>query len=215
MSALNAAPDAPSHYLRSKGEAENLVHSSENVHVTSFRPSVIFGPSDSFFNRFAALLRITPGVFPLACADALFAPVYVGDLSEAMIRTLLDPYYYGKRLEICGPKTYTLKQLVEYAAKCAGLKRIIVPLPDFLSRIQATMFDLGGFAFNLIGVEKPFSMDNYQSLKLDSVSNHNDLGSLGIKPTSIEAVVPYYLSPAQSYTRNDKFRRNSSRSQAH
>lgn len=213
MSALNAAPDAPSHYLRSKGEAENLVHGSENIHVTSYRPSVIFGPEDSFFNRFATLLKLTPVFFPLACADARFAPVYVGNVADAMIKTLNNPYYYGKRLEICGPGTYTLKQLVEYTAKCAGMKRIVVPLPDILSRIQATMFDLAGFVFNLIGMQKPFSMDNYQSLKIDSVTSQNSLQTLGINPASIEAIVPQYLSPKFLNSPYDEFRRHSHRNQ--
>ncbi|NIN35081.1 MAG: hypothetical protein GTO60_08350 [Gammaproteobacteria bacterium] len=76
------------------------------------------------------------------------------------------------------------------------------------------MFDLSGFAFNLIGMEKPFSMDNYQSIKLDSITNQNSLERLGINPTSIESIVPQYLSSTNSYSRYDKYRRHSGRGQS-
>ncbi|MEK7261977.1 MAG: NAD-dependent epimerase/dehydratase family protein, partial [Pseudomonadota bacterium] len=79
MSALNASLNAPSHYLRTKAMGEDTVHraAADGMHVTSFRPSVIFGPRDSFINRFAGLLKLAPGVFPLACPDSKFQPVYV------------------------------------------------------------------------------------------------------------------------------------------
>src|SRR5690606_4508306 len=127
--------------------------------VTSFRPSVIFGPGDSFFNRFARLLKRVPLVFPLACPNARFAPVYVGDVAEAFARALKDPQLYGRRLALCGPREYTLQQLVAYTAECLGLRRLILPLPDFLSRIQAAIFDF------VPG--KPFSTDNYRSTLVD------------------------------------------------
>ena len=110
MSALNAnVNENHSRYLKTKGEGENLVHQSPGIDVTSFQPSVVFGPGDSFFNRFAALLRMTPGpVFPLACAGARFAPVYVGDLVEAFAQALDNSETVGQRLELCGPTSYTL-----------------------------------------------------------------------------------------------------------
>ena len=186
MSALNADPvKGPSHYLKSKGEAEDLLHAGEGISVTSFRPSVIFGPGDDFFNRFAGLLRITPGLFPLACADARFAPVYVGDVAEAFVRSLNDSAYFGKRFDLCGPREYSLAELVRYTARCCGLQRIILPLPDAVSRIQAAVFDF------IPG--KPFSTDNYLSTKIDSICKCNDLRTLGILPTALEGVVPNYL----------------------
>ena len=190
MSALNADIAGPSHYLRTKGEAEDLLHGAGDLIVTSYRPSVIFGPGDSFFNRFASLLKFAP-VFPLACANARFAPVFVEDVAEAMARTLRDPDWYGRRVQLCGPSVYTLEQLVRYTAECAGMRRAIVPLPDLLSRIQAALLDFLPFgAF----MDKPFSTDNYLSAKADSVCTSNDFEALGIHPTALEAVVPSYLS---------------------
>ena len=204
MSALNAdAAAGPSHYLRTKGEAEDLVHAAGDLRVTSFRPSVIFGRDDSFFNRFAGLLRLTPLVFPLACANARFAPVSVIDVAEAMARARSDPATYGRRLELCGPEVYTLRELVEYTARCLALRRRVLPLPDALARLQAAICDF------VPG--KPFSTDNYLSCSVDSVSVQNDLPELGIVPTPITAVVPRYLSGDFSRQRYNLFRSQSRR----
>ncbi|MBI1731364.1 MAG: complex I NDUFA9 subunit family protein [Gammaproteobacteria bacterium] len=208
MSALNADAAGPSHYLRTKGEAEDLLHGATDLIVTSFRPSVIFGADDSFFNRFATLLRLTPLVFPLACAGARFAPVFVEDVAEAIARTLRNPDCYGRRMQFCGPNVYSLVQLVRYTAQCAGLRRAVVPLPDVLARIQAALFDfwlLGAF------IEKPFSTDNYLSAKLDSVCTCNDLAALGIQPTALEAVVPQYLAHGGTRARYYFYRSQPSR----
>jgi NADH dehydrogenase len=204
MSALNAdARSGPSHYLRSKGQAEDIVHAAVDLRVTSFRPSVIFGREDSFFNRFARLLRLAPGVFPLACAAARFAPVYVGDVAEAFWRSLFDPDQYGRRLQLCGPREYSLQQLVEYTARCIGVSRRVVPLPDVVSRIQAALFDF------VPG--KPFSTDNYLSTRVASTCACNDLPALGIAPVALETVVPAYLSDHDQRSRYGQFRSESRR----
>ncbi len=212
MSALNADTSGASHYLRTKGEAENLVHEADGILTTSFRPSVIFGPEDSFFNRFATLLKLIPGVFPLACPDARFAPVYIDDLTSAMAQTLKDNNYYGKRLDICGNEEYTLYELLKFTVDCLGLKRMIIPLPDFFSRLQAIEFDMAGFIFNLLKFEKPFSMDNYHSLSCDSVSTQNTLGQFVDTPVSIKTVVPQYLKDKSFRSSYTHFRRSSRRS---
>ncbi len=183
MSALNAdAKNGVSHYLVSKGEAEDLLHATPELQVTSFRPSIIVGPGDSFFNRFAALLKMTP-ILPLACANTRFAPVYVGDVVEVIRRSITDTRTHGQRYELCGPKTYTLKQLVEYTAQIIGGYHKVVGLGRSLSWLQANIFEY------LPG--KPFSRDNYRSLQKDSVCAK--AFPLGITPTPIEAVVPAYL----------------------
>jgi NADH dehydrogenase len=188
MSALHAnEANGPSTYLKTKGEAENRTHTlgQPQLRVTSFRPSIIFGPDDSFFNRFAGLLQSIPGPFPLACPEARFAPVYVGDVAEAFARTLDDRQSWGQHYELCGPRVLTLKQLVEYTAKCLGKPKLIIGLSQRLSALQARMLGM------LPG--KPMSYDNYLSLQVPSVCNDDGLARLGIEPTDIDAVVPYFL----------------------
>jgi NADH dehydrogenase len=204
MSALGAdARSGPSHYLRTKGAAEDLVHAAVDLRVTSFQPSVIFGREDSFFNRFARLLRLTPVAFPLACAAARFAPVFVGDVAEAFWRVLADPGSYGRRYQLCGPREYSLQQLVEYTARCIGARRRVIPLPDVLARVQAAVFDF------VPG--KPFSTDNYLSTKVESTCGCNALPDLGIEPVAVEAIVPAYLSHRAHGARFNQFRSGSRR----
>jgi len=187
MSALNADSGEPhSRYLRTKGEGEQLVHQADAVDATSFRPSVVFGPGDSFFNRFAALLRLSPLVFPLACADAKFAPVHVGNVVQAFEYALGHDDSIGQGYELCGPSVYTLRELVSYTARQIGRRTLIIGLPDFAARLQATLLGL------LPG--KPFTMDNYYSLQKDSVCTHSALADMDLTPHSIESVVPTYLA---------------------
>ena len=206
MSALNAdAENGKSHYLRTKGKAEDILHSNTSgVNVTSFRPSVIFGRDDSFFNRFANLLKISPLFFPLACHDTKFAPVYVLDVVEIMVRSLTDPESYDKKYQLCGPKVYSLKELVEYTANVMDLNRTIIPLNDILSRIQATIFDF------VPG--KPFSTDNYLSAKTDSICEGHDLAMFGIETTPIESIVPRHLK-RKNFRSNYSIFRSASRRQ--
>ncbi|HHJ19570.1 MAG TPA: complex I NDUFA9 subunit family protein [Gammaproteobacteria bacterium] len=190
MSAIGADSSAPSKYLKSKAQGEDFVHtiSGPAVAATSFRPSVIFGPEDQFFNRFARLLKQVPCVFPLACPEAQFAPVYVGDVADAMVATIQDPESFGKRIELCGPKEYRLRQLVEYTAREIHVRKRIIGLPDWASRLQA----------KILGVApgRPFTLDNYHSLSVPSVCREK-----GSCPTRIERIVPKYLgglNPAAS-----------------
>ena len=203
MSALNAdAGEQHSLYLKTKGEGEDLVHAAadKGLVVTSFRPSVIFGTGDSFFNRFAALLKISGPVFPLACPASRFAPVFVTDVAEAMCRAV-DDATGGERLDLCGPETYTLAELVSYTRDLLQLKCHIAGLNDTFSRLQASMLGL------VPG--KPFTMDNYYSLQHDSVCSENALPTLGITPTPIAAVVPAYLAGRNARGRYHGLRRHS------
>ena len=158
MSSLNAGRGC-SHYLASRGEAEALVRDS-GLDWTIFEPSVVFGPGDGLFYRFAKLLRILP-VFPLARPQAKFAPVHVCDVAEAFARALRLPATIGETYELYGPEIYTLRQLVQMSARQLGLRRWVWPLPDFLGRVQALTCDF------IPG--KPFSSDNFRSLLTDSV----------------------------------------------
>lgn len=193
-SSLHAdARKGASHYLRSKGQAEDLLHNNEyGIRVTSFQPSVIFGPRDHFFNRFAALLRLCP-VLPLACPRALLTPIHVLDVAEMMMRSLGDSRSYGRRLVLCGDVSYTLLGLVRYTRKLLGLKRLILPLADGPSRLQARAFDLLAPLFNVLGITRPFSMDNYRSLQQGSSTPRHDLGLYRIRARNMETEVPGYL----------------------
>lgn len=187
MSALHAARTAPSHYLRTKALGEEAVHRAEapELHVTSFRPSVIFGPGDGFLNRFAGLLRIAPGVFPLACPDSRFQPVYVEDVVRAFTESLDNHKTFGQRYDLCGPGVYTLREIVEYVAKLLGKRVCIIGLPDGLSWLQAATLEFAP--------GKPFSLDNYRSLQVDSVCEKGFPQVFGITPTSLEEIAPGYL----------------------
>jgi uncharacterized protein YbjT (DUF2867 family) len=203
MSALNASTTGEvSEYLRSKGEAQNRVLTNSSSHgglnVTSFGPSVIFGHDDSFFNRFAGLLRLLPGPFPLACPDSRFAPVYVGDVAEAFAQSLDNRKTWKRHYELCGPRSFTLRELVQYTARQMGLNKPIIGLNDSLSRLQ-------GHALGMLP-GKPFSYDNYLSLQVDSVCSQDGLAELGIEATDIDAVVPYYLGPRAERSRFLKLR---------
>lgn len=185
MSALGAdAVNGSSFYLRSKGRAESWAHefgASHGIAVTSFRPSVIFGPGDSFLNRFAALARLMPGVFPLACADARFAPVYVGDVCKQFLEALRDPGKAGQRVDLCGPRDYVLRDLVDYAARVSGHPRHVLSLPDWVAQLQARALEFAP--------GQPFTRDNYASLQTASVC----APGCSRQPTRLENIAPDYL----------------------
>ena len=191
MGALGAdAANAPSAYLRTRGEGEAAlrVHAADRVAYTVFQPSVIFGPGDSFLNRFHGLLQLAP-VFPLACPDARFQPVFVGDVVEAFVRALDDRATHGRRYTLCGPRVYTLRELVEAVAATAGLNRRVVGLPRWAGWLQAALLEwVPG---------RPFTRDNWRSLQVDSVCDGpGGLAELGIRPTPLELVAPAYLGRA-------------------
>lgn len=199
MSALRAdAARGPSQYLFTKGAGEQRVMQAEGLAVTCFKPSIIFGPDDNFLNQFANLLKRAP-VLPLACPNARFAPVFVDDVVAAFEKALEDDATIGQSYELCGPRVYTFKELVEDTARMLGLKRLVVGLPDSLARLQAKIF-------GMLPV-KIFTMDNYLSLQIDSVCDCNGLEALGIPPSSVEGVMgPYFRNQIQR-RRYDALRR--------
>lgn len=186
MSALGAdATAGSSFYQRSKGKAEDLAHAfghKHGINVTSFRPSVIFGPGDAFLNRFAQLARWVPLVFPLACPQARFSPVYVGDVVNCMADSIDDPATFDQRLNLCGPRDYTLEDIVSYAASVSGHPRKVIGLPDWMARLQATVLE------NVPG--KPFTRDNYDSLQVPNVCPEG----CPRQPTALETVAQNYLA---------------------
>jgi len=199
ISSLNADPKSIGKYLKSKGQAEDFLISetSSFCKLTIFRPSIVFGESDSFFNKFATLLKFLP-IFPLACPNAKFMPVYVEDLTDFMISTINNVDSYGKKIDVTGPNEYTFRELINQTLIALKIKRIIIPLNNFLSQVQARVFE------KLPG--KLFTMDNYQSLQIDSCSDKGFKGS-----SSIEDIIPRYLNIKYKQERFEKLRKKSGR----
>lgn len=202
MSALNAHPDAPSHYLRTKGLAEERVLGADSpeLRVAVFRPSVIFGPGDGMFVKFHQLLGLAPGVMALPCADARFAPVYVDDVIDVMLKALTDPTLRAGRYELCGPDEMTLEDIVRYLLRITGRRRLIVPLGPGPSKLMAGLLEF------VPG--KPMSRDNYRSATVDSVCGAGSdrsgratqtLTDLGITPHRVEDIVPGYILPTRRH----------------
>lgn len=205
MSALGAAEDARSLYQRTKaaGERRVLEANGEQLLTTCYRPSVIFGRGDSFFNRFAELLRLAPGFFPLPTPNTRFAPVHVGDVVEAFVRTLEDKASAGRALELCGPNSYSLRELVAYTAEVTGQRRRIIGLGNSASALQARILGM------LPG--QPYSYDNYLSSCTDNLCADNALPKLNIHPAAVEAVVPGYLAGLNERRRYNVFRQRARR----
>ena len=187
MSALNADARADtSRYLHSKGQGEKLMQvASKDLDITIFRPSVIFGEDDHFFNRFGLFLSLSPLPFPVVCAGARIAPIFVGDVVQAFARSLTNPATIGQTYGLCGPKSYTLRELVEFTASTLGLKRTLINCGPLLSAIQARVLGL------LPG--KLLTHDNVLSMKRDNVCPEPFPAVFALEPVSIEACVPMYL----------------------
>ena len=185
MSALGAGAKAPSEYLRSKGIGEELVLAADDLAATVFRPSVIFGPEDRFLNLFAQLVALFP-VLPLGSPGARFQPVYVGDVVRAFLAALDSREAAGRRYDLCGPREYTLRELLELVCRITGRRRLIVGLPDSLSYLQAWMMEF--LPVSLL------TRDNYDSMQVPSVCDCPL--PFGIQPVALETAAPAWLAPA-------------------
>ncbi len=182
MSAIGADPDSPAQYARSKAEGERLVR-EHFPHATILRPSLVFGPEDKFFNRFASLALISP-VMPVIAGSSRFQPVYVGDVADAVMAALTRTDAAGKLYELGGPKIMTFREILGWILAQIGRHRPLVSMPDAAARLMASV---------------PFSgltSDQLLMLKRDNVANPAlpGLAALGIMPTPIDLVVPGYLA---------------------
>jgi len=195
MSAIGASSEAPSHYLRSKAAGEQAVLAAKDLDVTVFRPSVIFGPEDRFLNMFSALARFFP-VLPLASPQARFQPVYVGDVAAAMSHALGELDTFGRLYELCGPREYTLRELVELVCAATGRHRTIIGLPDRLAYLQAFVME------KMPG--KLITRDNLRSMQVPNVCS--GVFPFGIQPGALEAIAPAYLAPSGPRERYPQFR---------
>lgn len=195
MSALGADPKAPSEYLRSKGIGEQATLAADDLEVTVFRPSVIFGPEDRFLNLFARLAQFF-FVLPVGSPAARFQPVYVGDVVRAFVVALDDRDAAGKRYDLCGPREYTLRQLVEFVCAVTGRRRLVIGLPDNLSYLQAWSLELLPM--------KLLTRDNYYSMQVPNVCEGPF--PFGIHPVALEAAAPSWLAPAGPRERYPRLR---------
>jgi uncharacterized protein YbjT (DUF2867 family) len=186
VSALGASADSPSLYARTKAEGEARVRAAFPG-PTIFRPSIVFGPEDDFFNRFAFLARIAPALPLIGGGHTRFQPVYVGDVARAACVALSDPATVNKTYELGGPEVMTFKEIMQLVLKEVHRKRLLVPVPFALARIQAAVLGL---------LPKPMlTLDQVKLLEQDNVVSDGalTLRDLGIAPTAAEAILPSYL----------------------
>lgn len=196
MSALKAGQGL-SKYLKTRGEMETVIKAS-SLDWTIYQPSVIFGDGDGLVRRFATLLRRMP-LLPLARAKARLAPTWVGDVAEAIARCVgNDKLSQRRSFELYGPETLTLGEIVRQIRRTAGLHTPIIPLHDSLGRVQAQVAGL------LPG--KPFSLDNFQSLRTDSVGKTDGYAALGIVPQPFTPWLPRLLGGSVLQRRLDEAR---------
>jgi uncharacterized protein YbjT (DUF2867 family) len=187
ISAIGADPGSASAYARSKAEGERRVHEAFPG-ATILRPSIVVGPEDGFFNRFAAMARVLPALPLIGGGQTRFQPVYVGDVAQAVIAALQRDDARGKTYELGGPQTYTFAELMRYMLQVLGRRRLLVNLPFGIATLQARFLEL---------LPEPLlTRDQVELLKRDNVVSPGmpGLEALGITPTPIELIVPQYLA---------------------
>ncbi|MBI1243546.1 MAG: NAD(P)H-binding protein [Alphaproteobacteria bacterium] len=194
VSALGADANAASAYARSKAAGEAGVRAAF-PEATIFRPSIVVGPEDSFFNRFAQMAQWMPALPLIGGGHTKFQPVYVGDLAEAIVRSIGNAEAKGRTFEAVGPRVYTFRELMEYLLRTIDRHRGLIPLPFPLAEIKGAI--LGCLPIKFL------TRDQVIQLKTDNVgTGAPGLGALGIAPAAMEAVVPDYLS---TYRRGGRF----------
>ncbi|MCB4820717.1 complex I NDUFA9 subunit family protein [Roseicella aerolata] len=185
VSAIGADPDSPSRYGRTKGEGEAAVRAAFPAAVI-LRPSIVFGPEDQFFNRFAGMARMLP-FMPVVAGNARFQPVYVGDVADAVMAAAARDDAAGKTYELGGPRAMSFRELLRFILDTTGHRRPMLDMPGGLVRLQARLSE---FLPN-----PPLTRDQLLMLQRDNVvaPGAPGLAELGIAPKSVEAVVPGYL----------------------
>ncbi len=198
MSALKADPKGPSEYLCSKGEGEAIVRAaSQDLDVTIFRPSVIFGLGDAFLSMFASVLKKLP-VFPLGFGHARFQPVWAADVADAFVDSLGNEATFGQTYDLIGPKVYTLRELVDYTARLTGSNARIIALSEGWAYLQAGLMWLAP--------NPMMSPDNLRSMQVDSVGEAGCNPPADWQPTALEAVAPTYIALNTPKGKLDSFR---------
>jgi NADH dehydrogenase len=190
ISALGASAASPSLYARTKAAGEAAVRAVIPT-ATVLRPSVIFGPEDQFFNRFAAMAAVSPALPLIGGGLTKFQPVFVADVAAAVAQAVADPGTAGRDYELGGPGVYSFKALMEIMLEVIGRRRVLVPIPFPLARLL-------GQAGDLIAVTPfapPITADQVELLKADNVTTPGapGLADLGVRPNALEPIIPTYL----------------------
>ena len=191
MSALGADPESDSVYARSKAAGEEAVLEAY-PDAAILRPSVIFGPEDQFFNRFAAMARISPVLPLIGGGGTRFQPVFAGDVAGAAVAAIEGRALSGRIYELGGPQVLTFKEVLRWILKETGRRRLLVPIPFWLARLQAAVLGLLP--------NPPLTLDQLRLLQRDNVVSEEarrerrTLEALGIEPTAIDVVVPFYMA---------------------
>jgi NADH dehydrogenase len=187
ISAIGADPTSKSAYARSKAQGEEAVRAAF-AGAAIIRPSIVVGPEDGFFNRFAAMARLLPALPLIGGGETRFQPVWVGDVASAIVEALERDDARGETFELGGPKVYSFEELLRYMLQVIGRRRLLVPLSFGLAELQARVLEL-------LPVP-PLTRDQVELLKVDNVvaPDARTLVDLGITPTPIELVVPDYLA---------------------
>jgi uncharacterized protein YbjT (DUF2867 family) len=191
VSAIGADENSPSHYARSKAAAERLVLSAQPQAVV-MRPSILFGPEDDFFNRFAVLARMSPALPLIGGGLTRFQPVFVGDVAKAIADAVDGKLAAGTIFELGGPDVRTFKQLMQFVLATIERKRLLVPIPFFVAKLEAMLLQF---------MPPPLTLtpDQVELLRVDNVvsgaakSEGRALQGIGIEPEPIEAIVSSYL----------------------
>jgi NADH dehydrogenase len=186
VSAIGADSESDSRYAESKAEGEKRVREAFPAAII-MRPSLLFGPEDQFFNRFAEMARFLPALPLIGGGRTLFQPVFVSDAAAAIVAALDDPNAQGKTYELGGPTVYSFKQLMEIMLGVIERKRLLVPLPFWLAFLKSILLQL---------MPKPLlTPDQVRMLRHDNIVSPtaHTLKDLGIIPTTVEAEVPSYL----------------------
>ena len=190
ISAIGADENSPSHYARSKAEGEKRVLAAVPA-STIMRPSIVFGPEDDFFNRFAALARMAPALPLPGGGHTGFQPVFAGDVGEAVAKAVDGNTKPGMIYELGGPDIRTFKELMELTLATIQRRRLLVPVPFALLKLQAMILQFAP--------KPPITPDQVELLKRDNIvsaeakRDGRTLEALGITPESVDAIVPSYL----------------------
>jgi uncharacterized protein YbjT (DUF2867 family) len=210
VSAIGADPLGATPYQRSKAEGEKAALAAEGV---VFRPSVMFGPEDDLFNRFAGLARLLPVMPLIGDGKTRFQPAFVGDVAEAIARAVDRKVQGGKVYELGGPHIMSLEEIFTYVLKETGRHRPFVPLPYAAARIQATIIEfVDKLTFGKMPRPLVITRDQLRMLEDDNLVSEaakaegRTLEGLGIQPTSHEAIVPSYIWRFRKYGQFEKMR---------